>query len=237
MSKLKFPPPLTCSDITELLPAFARRQLDSERRGRIEGHLQSCDICLERLGDELAELKLQTVVAMFALFPQGKFGMGNVGLLWQRAIENETRLDSEAAEAVEKVRQQLNQFLVLLALRRPLRTLDAPTDTQDLPEKQITVVDQQWQTLTEHSLECKIESGPQILSTGKFQLKISGSDRHIASFRNKTIICDLDLSNGQKISFESKIDAVEITFSATGLPRPSSDLNISVDRIALYIIV
>jgi len=233
----------TCEDFRQRLGALFRNELDIEWRGRVKGHLLSCEACALAFGEVIAEAQVQPPVAVRALYRPPKAVLEAMGVRDRHGSSMWTELRTLAARGVEWAQQECAR--VYEAFRETLQFVMLPQPRwADLgtPEMNVTPSPQYAEVELldvsrqpcEGTIRCEILTPPTVTSDGAFLLAI----RTVApDLVDTTLRCTVDV--GMRVTFETMLQRAqdghgwEAVINAEGLPAGDEPMVIPIELVHL----
>lgn len=253
MAKLKFPEPLTCSQVRALSSAVLAGHIDAERRGRVEGHLLGCEECSVAFAEEISRAFAAGTLAGQTVPPAPAFlDVLAPAALAQRGIVKGWRLQAvqhEAARAAgmaqREAKRLLQSFHEWCQAALPLwqaappaevfaHNFDETAAAENQGRAPLQHLDDAWQPRGVETL-VDVEEGPLITTGGAFVLGVAGSDK----LAGQRLVCSLHLIDEEAIRFETPLQAAPdgtwtARFYVEGLPAAREDVPIALEFIQLY---
>jgi hypothetical protein len=238
---------MSCQEVRTLFPRL--KTLDTERRGRVRGHLDRCEDCFSVLMEQVTQEEglekealpvsmlesARGIVSAYLIARQGVLGM-----MWEKVRQAVAQGEEWAKERLAEGRKWIEGAMRLWQLSPapafPPLPVPALGATKGLAAE---VMDDTWQPQNRVvSFEVREEEeGPRVTADGRFTFTLHTPE---AQWQGAQVMCTLLLVEGQRVSFESVVEpdpsgqGGQVRFMAEGLPP--KDIPVPLELLHLYLI-
>lgn len=252
MSTRRLDESISCQEVRASFPDL--ETLDAEQRGRVRGHLERCEDCFSVLMEQVAqeELEAEDLPASLLESARGVVSAyvtaqrGVLGLMWDKLTQLVAQGEEWAEEKLEEARRWLGGTMVLWQMEPTIDAAAALGPGALMPvmgAKEIAalVVDVTWQPQGRVvPFEVKrVEEEPRITADGRFTCTLYTRE---AQWQGAQVVCTLLLVEGQRVSFESVVEADPsgqggvVRFTAEGLPSGENEVPVPLYFVEFSIV-
>lgn len=242
---------LACEDFRQRFGALLHNELDVEWRGRVKGHLLSCQACALAFGDVIAEAQAQhPVEAVHAMSRPPRAVLEAMEVQDHDGGSRWTALRTLAARGIEwaqrewaGVRDDLQANLQLWALAQQIRTHveyvpvvgKIPVWPEHVAVKVVDPASQQ----QERVVLFDIVIPPTVTKNGHFLLTLHTKERGLIG---GTLLCRVEAAEGVLVTFEGKLQHaannqdLQVLITVEDLPACDGDVVIPMEQIRLSLL-
>ena len=239
MARQHFVP--TCEDFRRRFPALLRDELDTEWRGRVKGHVHSCEACALAFGDAIAQMREVLPAEAVRPVPQPPVAvleaMGvrhrNGERVWSPLRTLANGGIEWAQRELESVRDAIETTLQFLSLPKPAWAHMGATHASTYMDAE--VIDAAGQP-RERKVRCEIVTPPTITKDGAFLLTVRTDATRL---EGSTLLCTVESLEGIRVTFESTLQRAtdgqgwEAVIQAEGLPACEEPVVIPTEMVYL----
>lgn len=212
-----------CAEISSLLAAFVRGTLGPEQRGRVNGHLETCDACAGALGQKIAEFIAageipQPVKVRREAVPFPTLTSRSVVPWHHHRVATSVLREKGYYTAIRSAR-----------LRRGIAMSGSVAD-----EAEIQMLDARLGVVEGETLRGSIIEPPYFTKDGEFRMTLWLEEADVVRYRGYSAICVLKLENIW-LAFETLVASQEVPFQASELPPLETEELLRSDAFGYFL--
>jgi hypothetical protein len=212
-----------CAAVNSLLAAFVRGTLSPEQRGRVDGHLETCDACAEALGQRIAESIATGEIPQPAKVRREALPLPKVltrsFVPWHRHRISIPILREKG-------------YYTVIQSARLYRGVAMSGSAGDAAE--IQLLDSTLDVVVGETIRASVIEPPYFTKEGEFRMTLWLEEADVVRYRGYSAICVLKLEDIW-LAFESLVASQEIPFRAGELPPLEAEALLRSDAFGYFL--